>query len=155
MKQVILTQNKNAIIDDIDIDILNNKWCLYNGYAGRRKEYKNIYMHRIIMERILNRKLIENECVDHIDQNRLNNTRSNLRLATRTQNQINRNGHKNSSSIYKGVSFFKRNNNWSAQININKIKVHIGYFKTEIEAAEAYDKYAKLYHGEFANLNFK
>jgi len=62
--------------------------------------------------------------------------------------------HKNSTSNFKGVSWFKRDKCWRSWINKNKKQIHLGYFKDEISAALAYDEAARKYHGEFARTNF-
>lgn len=62
---------------------------------------------------------------------------------------------KNSTSRFLGVSFKTEQGKWVAQINVDKKKKHIGYFDSEILAAKAYDKVAKIHYKEFANLNFK
>ncbi len=89
---------------------------------------------------------------DHINGNTLDNRRSNLRICTRGQNQRNRRGNLNGTSKYKGVSFKNENKKWVAQIGFKK-NMFIGYYKTEIEAALAYNEAAKKYHGKFARLN--
>lgn len=90
--------------------------------------------------------------VDHKDRNCENNRIENLREATRMQNSQNRTSAKNSSSKYLGVHHYLKRK-WHAAIRVNKILKSIGYFKTEEEAALAYNKAAVKYHGEFANLN--
>ena len=57
-------------------------------------------------------------------------------------------------SIYKGVHWHKCHRKWLARITFEKRTIHLGYFPSEIEAAKAYDRGAKKYHGQFANLNF-
>ena len=118
-------------------------------------------IHRLIMERRLGRQLKKGEHVDHIDGNGLNNRRSNLRLATPHQNHANKPKQRgNYTSSYKGVCFDKSRNKWQASINSAILwgrehkKKFLGRFKSEIEAAEAYDVAALKYFGEFANLNF-
>lgn len=92
--------------------------------------------------------------IDHIDQNRTNNRIANLREASRLQNCRNRRKHCDNSSGYKGVNYDKRYNKWYAQIHVNKKSVWLGYHATSEDAANAYDKAAIKYFGEFASLNF-
>lgn len=92
---------------------------------------------------------------DHIDMNPRNNSRSNLRLATLTQQNANRIKQKgNYTSKYKGVSWYPNAKKWQVKIGINGKRKHVGYFKSEEEAARAYDEAAKEYFGEFARTNF-
>jgi hypothetical protein len=86
-------------------------------------------------------------CVDHKDLNKSNNKWENLREATYSQNSYNKKS--TSKSGFKGVTFFKRDNNWKAQIDINGINKHLGYFKTPELAHEAYMKYATEIAGDF------
>jgi hypothetical protein len=94
--------------------------------------------------------------VDHINHNGLDNRKANIRPATRAQNNFNKLivKRKDSSSKYKGVNWKKCKKKWQARIHVNGECKFIGYFKDEIQAAKAYDKAAKKYHGEFASLNF-
>lgn len=153
-KLIPLTRRQFAIVDDADFDWLSQfKWCALpatsNGfYAVRRASSSGglIYMHRFILG-------IESGDADHINRNKLDNRRLNLRAATRPQNmsnrlKLNRNGR--ASSQFKGVSLNKQLNKWHATIS----QKHIGYFTSELEAARAYDAAALLHFGEFARLNF-
>lgn len=111
-------------------------------------------MHRFIFEKY--NLITDNEMlVDHKDQNGLNNQKSNLRLCSKKENNSNTKSRENSSSKYLGVSYHKITFKWQASININNKQKYIGLFKTQEEAARAYDDLAKIHHGQFANLNFK
>jgi hypothetical protein len=100
--------------------------------------------------------------VDHIDNNKLNNQKSNLRLATHHQNQFNSNLQRNNTSGYIGVVYhknYKKNkiskmSHWHARIKFNSKHISLGYYQTPEEAAKAYDKKAKELFGEFAKTNF-
>ena len=75
------------------------------------------------------------DVVDHIDNNPLNNRADNLQITTQ---RVNTSKDKKGTSKYTGVSKKKGKNLWVAQISIKYKKYHIGYFKTELEAHEAY-----------------
>lgn len=150
---------KTALLDKIDIDLSLVKWSfLSNGYAtrntgSRRKGHKTKYLHRVILERILNRPLAKGEQGDHINGNRLDNRRANLRVSTHQQNAQHRTFKSpNTSSIYKGVLWAR--GKWKSQIKNNGILYHTGFFNEEIEAARAYDVAAAKHHKDFAAFNF-
>lgn len=154
MKKISLTRGFETIIDDCDYDELSkHKW--YPQINGHRKYAINgegILMHRLILNAPSGLE------VDHIDGNGLNNTRQNLRLCTRSQNQFNKEKNKGKrdkcTSRYKGVHWQKSMNKWEVLITKEGDRTIIGYFDTEEEAARAYDVEAKELHGEFAYLNF-
>lgn len=105
--------------------------------------------------------------IDHKNRDKSDNTRSNLRFCTPSQNNINRGAY--GKSKYNGVFPFidtrKRLNKelekkrkmskpkFISKISVNGKKIHLGTFINEIDAAKAYNEAAKKYHGEFANLN--
>ena len=155
MIQILLTKDQIAYIDDEDEILAKYNWYADGNpnkyYAKRNNHGKTCRLHRCVMERMLNRKLNTGEEVDHKDNNGLNNTRSNLRLASRTENNRNRKNYKQ--NRYKGTSFNKRINKWIASITINGKTKGLGYYNTEIEAAKAYDFYAIKYFKEFARTN--
>lgn len=161
MKSIPLTKGQYALVDDQDYAAISQyNWCLITpgGPNGRRyaarfdKDNHVIYMHRVIMQ---DQFTPEQNFCDHRDGNGLNNTRQNLRVCNRSQNQRNRGQQSRigRTSAFKGVS--RRKNGWLTRINTQPgVQTHIGIFGTEMDAAMAYDAAALVYHGEFAKLNF-
>lgn len=155
MKEIKLTQGKSVLVDDWNFDWLNQwKWFAHkqkggNYYAKRNitvdRKQKTILMHRLIM------KTPDNLEVDHSDTNGLNCTEINMRNCLHKENI--RNVKPRGVSKYKGVYFVGMR--VRSCIQVNGKRIHIGYFKTETDAAKAYDQKAIELHGEFANLNFK
>jgi hypothetical protein len=91
--------------------------------------------------------------IDHVDGDRCNNRKNNLRCCTRSQNNRNRIRHYTNTSGFKGVTWHARAKKWQAQLSKTKGKSYIGLFNTKEEAATAYNKAALEWHGEFAKLN--
>ena len=92
--------------------------------------------------------------IDHINCNSLDNRWVNLRPCTQLQNNRNRQYSPRSTSFFKGVYFHKKHKKYRAQISVNRKTLHLGCFFSQTDAACAYDRAAKKYYGEFANLNF-
>jgi len=155
-KEIPLTRGAVALVSAEDYEMASlYKWHLTShGYAARN-DYatgEHIYMHRFI-----NRAPAGTE-VDHIDRNKLNNTRENLRTATRHQQGANTTKQRGVSSQFKGVCFImgkgeKRVDRWAAYISPNGKRKHLGYYVSELDAAFAYNLKAKELFGEFATLN--
>ena len=157
MKEVGLTQNKVALVDDKDFEYLNQwKWHVLKDYltyyAARNIRLANgkqtsIRMHRVILN------VPKGMVTDHIDHNGLNNQKANLRICDASENNMNRKSQRNSSSKFKGVFWHKRNKKWSAQLTFKGETNYLGFFNSEKDASLAYDKKAIELFGEFANLN--
>lgn len=120
--------------------------------AGYRQVALNgtlLLEHRVIWA-MLHKKWPTKE-LDHIDSNRSNNSVSNLRLATRSQNACNGRPHKNNSSGVKGVHWSAARKTWNAQITLHGKGIHIGVFNTLADATIAVRKARRQIHGEFTN----
>lgn len=165
VKHVLLTQGFSTVVDDADYA----RVAAFNWYAARtggkvyatrkvggHRRQKTVLLHRWLLDAPLG---VE---VDHADGDPLNNQRSNLRFATRSQQTMNscrpqRRG--GQLSPYKGV-YFERNaakcargRQWRARIKVAGVRKSLGLFATPEEAAHAYNEAALKYYGEFARLN--
>lgn len=155
MKQIKLTQGQFALVDDEDFEYLNQfYWQAVkhgNTYYARRVDKttkgKRIYMHREITNcpKIM--------VIDHANRNGIDNQKANLRVCTQSQNMANKLPLKGSRSKYMGVCYHKGSKKWVAQMDSKGKHIYIGLFKTEENAAIAYNIYAERLHGEFARLN--
>lgn len=122
------------------------------GYKAGNILSKRYLAHRVIWAMQTGAHAVSD--IDHIDRDPTNNKWSNLRLATRSENQANRASSRNSTSKYLGVYWHKRDKRWEASIQRAGVRARLGYFHCEIEAARRYDIAAMEVHGSFANLNF-
>lgn len=152
MKKIPLYNKKKisgyVLVDDLDLIWLSKyKWTLsQTGYARGMVNKKDTLMHRLILK--LSSRY---ELTDHIDRNKLNNQKNNLRKVTYQQNNINRSSKKK----WKGVVFDKRNKTlcWRAEINNNGNNLFLGHYDTPEKAAIIYNRYAKKIYGKYAYLN--
>jgi hypothetical protein len=152
-----LTQGKETIIDAADADlVLPHKWLAFRSrgmwYAARNvgplRAQHTVMLHRVLLDPP------PGMVPDHIDGDGLNNRRSNLRLATISQNVANRTRHPLNTSGYVGVSWFKKAGAWRADIKVNRKQRYLGCFATAEEAARVRDAAAREAFGEYAYLNF-
>lgn len=144
----------NLKIDKEDIEKVSKyKWHISNGYARattrENGRVETIRMHRLIM----NAK--PKTHVDHINRNKLDNRKFNLRICTSQKNQGNTLKRKDNTSGYKGVSWDKVKNKFHARMMVQKSLIHIGYFDNVITAAKAYDTAAKEWYGKYFRGNFE
>jgi len=158
-RRIYLGESKWVILDQKDYYRLSGfKWYV-NGNGVNFYAFRNMVvgpgltrmksMHRDIMN------APKGILVDHRNHDTLDNRSSNLRLATHSQNTCNKqNKRAGCSSQYRGVSFDRKRKYWNVQVVLEGKYVFFGRYKSESEAARAYDEAARKYHGEFARLNF-
>ncbi len=152
-----------ALVDDEDFEWAS-QWfwsaqILVNGsatqvYASRTGRAHKL-MHREIFERAIGPIPVGSE-IDHIEPGELrglDNRRSNLRLADRSQNMANVGLRVTNKSGYKGVWWDEGRKKWAAKIRVNYKAIHLGRYLVREDAARAYDIAAVRYFGEFARLN--
>lgn len=159
--EIQMTRGFVTTVDDEDGDLARSKWqplfqsktrvCARGGIRINGQD-KTILLHRIILERMLSRSLVRGEEVDHIDGDSLNNRRSNLRLATRSQNNMNKRRYRNNRSGYKGVRWNKQCQKWQAEIRLNNKVKYLGRYNDPEQAYAAYCAAAVELFGEFARV---
>lgn len=96
-----------------------------------------------------------NGCIDHIDGDKKNNKIENLRIADKSQNAANRGPQKNNKSGFKGVHWCQRSKKWVACLKKNRKAIFVKYFKSKLEAVEAYDAAHLAAFGDFAKPNLR
>jgi hypothetical protein len=152
--QIPLQNGTCALVDDDDYDRLHRfPWFLSGtGYAvglvpvnGR---FEPVYLHRLILNAGPDRQ------VDHVNGNKLDNRRCNLRLATPQQNSQNKRVSPLSATHLKGVGWHKRRCKYHARIQLQGMRCHLGFFEDAESAALAYDAAARTLFGEFAVCNY-
>ncbi len=168
MREIEASRNMIVIIDDADYDNLSqHKWHISESksryssrlyaatrIAGHDGKRVKVSMHRMIMG------FPPGMDVDHINHNGLDNTRSNLRICTRSENLMNqwpRTSYKGKpvSSKHKGVSWSKQHGKWEAGIGVGGKYIHLGLFPAEEIAAAAYAEASGKYHAAFSRLHQK
>lgn len=154
-REIDLSSGIKVLVDDDDYERISSiHWhetgrgyiCRFVG-SSRHGVRRKIYLHREIIQAPVGVD------VDHINGNRLDNRKDNLRLATRSQNLMNRDGKPGHTSKYKGVNYCKITKQWAAKITVSGEIIWLGRFGTEDAAARAYNAAASKFHGHFARLN--
>jgi hypothetical protein len=146
-----LPTGEAAMIDAADAELVSGfKWRLTgDGYVQAQHGRLYLYLHRLVAG------AGPDELIDHANNNRLDNRRCNLRIASRSQNAANRNANKRrpGTSRYAGVCWDKSRRRWLANIHLQGKTRCLGRYKDEDEAARAYNRAALEAWGEFACLN--
>lgn len=140
--------NKNwAVIDREDLcRVCDYNWYFHPAlYAVTHINNKSTYMHRLITNCPKDRD------VDHINGNKLDNRKSNLRICTSSQNLCNRGVTKSSMSGVKGVHYVPRKKKYHASIGLLGKHFGLGYFSNIEDAKKCYDKYSSVLHGSFSS----
>ncbi len=148
-RRCILKNGTSFIFDPQDEWLVKqHTWSLTRGHIRTVQNGKTVYLHRLIMG------AADNEQIDHINGDKTDNRRCNLRFADHTKNQQNKGLRSDSTTGFKGVCFDRRSGKFMAYINAYGRRTYLGYFEDKNSAALAYDKAAVRLHGDFARLNF-
>lgn len=143
-------ETKRSRIDIEDIELVSKyKWNYSNhGYCYNNKN--GIFLHNLI----LNRYPSKETTVDHINRDRLDNRKSNLRVVSYNLNGFNKGKQSNNTSGYVGVSWDKRKRKWEASIKVDRKKRFLGYFD-DINNAVVIRHQAELeYFGELRDSKY-
>lgn len=154
--EILLTKGQKTLVDRKNYEWLS-QWKWFSKYSksndsyyavrmeGKDKNRKVIRMHREIAK-----TPVGMDC-DHINHNTLDNTESNLRNVTRSQNMMNRKGANSNNKLgEKGI--YRNGNGFSVQVMFNGKWVYTKWFKTLGEAIVGRNKALKKYHGEFSEV---
>lgn len=152
-KEVPLTQDKVALVDDEDYDrVCAHRWCFHN-IRGYHRAVSRINGELVSMADFI-LGVISGQEVDHINHDTLDNRRENIRPCTRSQNLMNaRKRTGQCSSRFKGIWWDKSVERWHAEITVRGNTTRVGTSECEIEAAGMYNYAAKKLFGEFAYVN--
>lgn len=154
MREIFLTQGVVSIVDDCDFDEISKfKWHPTKGYAARKGSVaegcRTVRMHR----QIIGLQFGDGLHIDHINGNKLDNRRGNLRVCSARENTRNRIIHSNNTSGFKGVTWNAKLGKWRASITFNYIRKHLGYFALPEDAHAAYCAAAADLFGDFARFS--
>lgn len=122
-----------------------------NGYLYTQRKDENIYLHRFIMNKTINDSLLREDYVDHINHNKLDNRKCNLRIVNQSKNQMNR--IPTNDIKISGVNYDKKTKKYIATINKNKKKIHLGYFEKLDDAIRVRKEAEEKYFGEYSYDN--
>ncbi len=122
-----------------------NGYLITDLYYGNGNK-KTILVHRLVAETFCIKKKDNHNEIDHIDNNRQNNNKYNLRFIDKSGN--NRNTNRPNETGYRGVNKCL-SGKYKSSIRINGIKTHLGVFETPEEASEKYEEQYNLLMEEY------
>ncbi len=135
--------------DDFINHVMGNRFKMNNKgyvvYSSTKNGLHNKLLHRVIMD------CPDDMMIDHVNHDRLNNMRSNLRICTNQQNNMNRVKQKTNKSGVIGVHWDKKREKWKAEIKLNNKMIHLGRFDNFEDACKARKEGEIKYFGEFRN----
>lgn len=147
----VANRENPAIIDLEDYEKVNNyhwnnkdNYTICSFYKGERH---TLFLHRIIIN------AQKGQVVDHINGNKLDNRKCNLRIATIQQNSCNHKRISRNSSGFTGVHFDKKTRKWKAQINYKRKRTHLGYFNSIEDAVKARKDAEIKYFGKYRKID--
>lgn len=145
----LLPNGNSFLFDADDFEVVKqHKWSIENsGYVHTTIKQKHVRLHKLLLD---SGKFV----IDHINGNRSDNRKCNLRLASPCQNACNQKISKKNKTGYKGVSWNHKRGKYESNIGYQGKSYFLGYYDSPIEAAKSYDKAAFKFFGEFANPNF-
>lgn len=156
MKKIVLSgrlgKEKFVLVDDAWFETLNHwTWNLSpEGYAVtafRKPKWQRIYMHRLIMG------YPDGKVIDHINADKLDNQRHNLRACGRAENCRRYALPKTNRSGQRGVSWSKCGSKWQSSIQFKGQHIYLGLFENIEDAARAYNRASAKYHGDYGYKN--
>lgn len=147
--KILHVKGSDSVVDDDIFEFVKNiKWHLNKaGYICYSKNNNKVFLHRLIAN------TPDGYVTDHINGNKLDNLRSNLRVTTDKYNRINSGMRSDNSSGFRGVWYRKNRKRWQSEIKIDGKKYSLGCYSTPEEAASAYNKKAIELFGTYARLN--
>lgn len=146
--------NKKFYFDKDDFDIIKRfSWFDYNGYIATNNYKLDGYPKLLKMHRLVMNEKDSSNVVDHINHNKLDNRKENLRIVNHSQNSMNHVLFKNNTSGVSGVCFLRNENKWRATIILNYKTINIGSFDYFEDAVQARKEAEEKYYGEYSYDN--
>lgn len=143
--------NGEIFLFDLDCYDLIKDYCWYrtnSGYIATRYNSRKVLLHKLILGDIENKHNI-----DHINHNKYDNRKINLRFVTRSQNNINKSIQRNNTSGVPGVQWHNRDKVWEVYITINNKKTYMGRYTDFAQAVLFRKQLEQKYYGEFSYDN--
>ena len=137
---LLLDPEDNERFSEVSMFLDNKGYCRFSSGENRNKK-----VHRLVMNAPSDKQ------VDHINCNKLDNRKCNLRLCSNQENAFNRRKHYNNKSGLKGA--YRDGKRWRSQIYLDGKHIHLGGYDTPEEAHQAYCDASKKYHGDFGRTD--